>query len=131
MSPGTPARLPLSTSSSPPNREATAAHSRLSRQRNQTVASPGQGKNIGQVAATMVAFGIGVGIPLVLIGLASRSFLQRSRGRMMSLGAGLKSVLGAVFISLGLLILSGLDKSVETALVDASPAWLTALTTRF
>ena len=95
------------------------------------MASPGQGKNIGQVAATMVAFGIGVGIPLVLIGLASRSFLQRSRGGMMSFGAGLKSVLGAVFIALGVLILSRLDKSVETALVDASPAWLTALTTRF
>ena len=90
-----------------------------------------QGKNIGQVSATMVAFGIGVGIPLILIGLASRSFLQRSRGGMMSFGAGLKSVLGAVFIALGVLILSGIDKSVETALVDVSPAWLTALTTRF
>ena len=78
-----------------------------------------------------LAFGIGVGIPLILIGLASRNFLQRSRGGMMSVGSGLKSVLGAVFIALGVLILSGLDKSVETALVDASPAWLTALTTRF
>ena len=90
-----------------------------------------QGKNIGQVSATMIAFGIGVGIPLILIGLASRSFLQRSRSGMMSFGAGLKSVIGGVFIALGVLILSGLDKSVETALVDASPAWLTTLTTRF
>ena len=36
-----------------------------------------------------------------------------------------------VFISLGLLTLSALDKSVETALVDASPTWLTAFTTQF
>jgi len=27
--------------------------------------------------------------------------------------------------------LTGLDKAIETLLVDLSPAWLTALTTRF
>ena len=29
------------------------------------------------------------------------------------------------------MIVSGLDRKVETALVDASPQWLTDLTTRF
>jgi len=29
------------------------------------------------------------------------------------------------------LILSGLDRRLETALVNASPAWLTQLTTRY
>jgi len=29
------------------------------------------------------------------------------------------------------LIVSGLDKKLETLLVEASPAWLTQLTTRF
>ena len=90
-----------------------------------------QGKNIGDVSATMIAFGVGVGIPLVLVGLASRSLLQRSRSRMMFVSTSLKSVLGLVFIALGALILSGLDKSVETALVEVTPAWLTALTTHF
>jgi hypothetical protein len=32
---------------------------------------------------------------------------------------------------LGVTVLSGFDRIVEAALVDASPAWLTALTTRF
>ena len=40
-------------------------------------------------------------------------------------------LMGAVFVSLGILILSGLDKRLETVLVEASPAWLTQLTTRF
>jgi len=40
-------------------------------------------------------------------------------------------VVSQVAVSLILLIASGLDKRVETALVDASPDWLTTLTTRF
>jgi hypothetical protein len=32
---------------------------------------------------------------------------------------------------ISLLALSGLDKKLETILVDLSPEWLTALTTRF
>jgi hypothetical protein len=39
--------------------------------------------------------------------------------------------LGALLIAIGVLILSGLEKKLETILVDASPAWLTNLTTRF
>jgi len=36
-----------------------------------------------------------------------------------------------LFVVLGGLTLTGLDKTIETLLVDVSPAWLTALTTRF
>jgi hypothetical protein len=39
--------------------------------------------------------------------------------------------LGVVFVAVGVLVLSGLDKAIETALVNASPQWLTDLTTRF
>ncbi len=50
---------------------------------------------------------------------------------MMAAGKGLKGVLGALLASAGLLILTGLDKRLEAWLVDVSPEWLTALTTRF
>jgi hypothetical protein len=39
--------------------------------------------------------------------------------------------LGGLLLALGLMIASGLDKRIETFLVDLSPAWLTELTTRF
>ena len=39
--------------------------------------------------------------------------------------------MGVVLVAIGVLILSGLDKRVEAILVEASPAWLTELTTRF
>lgn len=90
-----------------------------------------QGNDLTQVVSIMVSFGLGVGVPLVLIGLLSRSLLQRMRDRMSSASKGLKVLLGLIFILLGGLILTGLDKKAEAALVDASPAWLTELTTRF
>ena len=39
--------------------------------------------------------------------------------------------MGVLLLAVGVLILTGLDKRIEAALVEASPEWLTALTTRF
>jgi cytochrome c biogenesis protein CcdA len=90
-----------------------------------------QGRDLGQVGMTMAAFGVGAGLPLALLGFASRSWLARMRQRMLAAGKQGKMVLGILFVVVGLAILTGFDKRVETALVDASPAWLTNLTTRF
>jgi hypothetical protein len=35
-----------------------------------------------------------------------------------------------LLVVIGALVLTGFDKSIETMLVDASPQWLTDLTTR-
>ena len=40
-------------------------------------------------------------------------------------------LLGGVALVVAALILSGYDRSLETVLVQASPDWLTDLTTRF
>jgi cytochrome c-type biogenesis protein len=90
-----------------------------------------QGHNIAQVALTMFSFGLGVALPLVALGLMSREVLMRWRGRMLASGSALKTAMGVLFIVTGLLIVSGQDRKVEAALVDASPSWLTTLTTRF
>ena len=90
-----------------------------------------QGQNLAQVAITMISFGLGVAVPLVIIGMMSRELLMRWRGRMLSSGSTVKSVLGVLFVFTGIMIVSGQDKFLEAALVDASPAWLTALTTHF
>jgi cytochrome c biogenesis protein CcdA len=90
-----------------------------------------KGENLGQVAITMLAFGIGAALPLMLLGFLSREAMQRWKGRMMEAGGGGKALLGVLLLAIGVLIASGLDKRLETALVDASPDWLTTLTTRF
>jgi len=90
-----------------------------------------QGKDLGTVAATMLVFGIGAALPLLVLGMVSREALLRWRTRLLSAGHGGKLALGVVLIAVGALIVTGLDRQIETVLVDASPAWLTALTTRF
>ncbi len=90
-----------------------------------------RGESLGQVALTMLAFGIGAGLPLAALGALSREKLLGLRERMMSAGQGAKTALGLVVVAVALLVLTGYDKVIEAALVEASPAWLTNLTTRF
>jgi cytochrome c biogenesis protein CcdA len=90
-----------------------------------------QGKDLIQVALTMLAFGIGAALPLVLLGLVSREAMMHWRGRLMGTGKVGKTALGTLLIIFGMLIVTGLDKRSETLLVDLSPTWLTRLTTQF
>ena len=90
-----------------------------------------QGHNLLQVAITMFVFGIGAALPLLLLGLLSREAMIRWRNRLISVGQVAKAGLGILFVAIGTLVLTGLDKSIEAALVAASPQWLTDLTTRF
>jgi sulfite exporter TauE/SafE len=78
---------------------------------------------------TMLAFGVGAAAPLLLLGTLSREALGRWRGRLMAAGSGGKQAMGVLLLFVGLLILSGLDKRAEAWLVEASPEWLTRLTT--
>lgn len=90
-----------------------------------------QGRDLASVAAVMIAFGLGAALPLLLVSRLSRQVLMRWRGRMMGVGKAGKILLGAASLAVSVLILTGFDRSLETMLVEASPAWLTALTTRF
>jgi cytochrome c-type biogenesis protein len=89
-----------------------------------------QGRDLVQVGIIMFAFGVGATLPLVALGLLSRAALQRRRGQLLSTGGGLKFGLGLLLVVIGTLVLTGFDKAIETVLVDASPQWLTDLTTR-
>jgi cytochrome c biogenesis protein CcdA len=90
-----------------------------------------RGENLGQVSLVMTAFGIGAALPLLVLGLLSREAMLGWRGRLLNAGKTGKMALGGLLLALGLMIASGLDKRIETILVDLSPAWLTELTTRF
>jgi cytochrome c-type biogenesis protein len=90
-----------------------------------------RGENLGQVVIAMVAFGIGAALPLMLIGSLSKAAIQRMRGQLLTIGQRGKALFGALLVVTGLLVISGLDKRVETALLELSPVWLTDLTTRY
>ena len=88
-------------------------------------------QDLAQVAITMVFFGAGTALPLLFVGALSRKALLRWRGQMTRVGGALKFAFGLALIFTAGGILLGLDRTIETALVTASPEWLTNLTTRF
>jgi len=90
-----------------------------------------QGRDLGEVGATMLAFGLGAALPLAVLGLLSREAALRWRTRLMAGGARAKAAFAIILLAIGSLVLTGLDKHFETFLVDQSPQWLTDLTTRF
>lgn len=90
-----------------------------------------QGKNLGQVATLMFVFGIGAGTPLAALGTLSRSALRAIRVQLFPIAKYGKSLLGAALVIVGMVILTGAERSIETWILSVSPDWLTALTTRF
>ncbi len=90
-----------------------------------------QGRDLPGVIAVMAAFGLGTAVPMILIGLLSHEALTVWRGRLSRTGRMGERVLGTGALLVAALILTGFDRSLETALLAASPAWLTSLTVRF
>jgi len=90
-----------------------------------------QGENLAQAALVMVIFGIGAAVPVMALGLVSQAGMMRWRNRMLATGRTGKLLLGLVLLTVGAVIITGMDKAIETSLVQASPAWLIDLTSRF
>lgn len=90
-----------------------------------------QGQHLSEIALLMFLFGVGAGTPLVILGSLSRTAMLRVRGTLLLTGQRGKLALGAAMLLVGLSILSGADKRIEAWLVEASPQWLTELTTRY
>jgi cytochrome c-type biogenesis protein len=90
-----------------------------------------QRRELVQVGMTMLTFGLGASMPLIGLGVLSRQLATRWRGSLLVMGRQGKAALGAIAGFAGVLIVTGLDRPFETLLVNASPGWLTGLTTRF
>lgn len=90
-----------------------------------------QGQQLSQVVVVMAIFGLGAGVPLILLGMVSRQMMMNIRGKLFAVGNIGKKILGAIILFVGLLIITGLDKNLEALLVSISPEWLTTLSTRF
>jgi cytochrome c-type biogenesis protein len=90
-----------------------------------------QGEQLGHVTAVMAFFGIGAGLPLIILGLLSRQAMQKIRNSLFTAGKVGKQLLGGMMIIIAVMIPTGLDKQLESVLVQASPDWLNNLTTRF
>jgi cytochrome c biogenesis protein CcdA len=90
-----------------------------------------QGRDLAQIALLMLIFGLGAAAPLVLLGFLSRASMMKIRGRLLGVGKYGKRLFGFALLVLGVLIATGADKSLEAWILNHTPEWLTAVTTKY
>ena len=69
-----------------------------------------QGRDLGEVAAAMLAFGLGAALPLAALGLLSREALLRCRTRLISGGTHARMLFAVTLVTIGVMVLIDLDK---------------------
>lgn len=84
-----------------------------------------------KAAGTLGVFGLGAAIPLISVGYLSRATLNRLRAWVIAHGSRAQQIMGALLILVGMLVLLGGDKALETALNRWLPSSWLSLTTRF
>jgi hypothetical protein len=57
--------------------------------------------------------------------------MMARRNWLMSLSRVAKPLMGVTLVAIGVAVLTGLDKRLETAVTNIMPDWLVELTTRF
>jgi cytochrome c biogenesis protein CcdA len=90
-----------------------------------------QSETAGQAASMMAFFGLGAAAPVLALAYGSRQAIAKRRERLATLARIGKPLMGAALLLFGILVLTGFDKRLEAALLDAAPEWLIGLTTRF
>jgi cytochrome c biogenesis protein CcdA len=91
----------------------------------------GRGENIGRASTVMIAFGLGAVVPVLMLAYGSRRVVitrGHALGTISRVGA---PAMGVALLLIGVLTVTGIDKRVETTMVDHMPQWLLNLTTRF
>lgn len=85
------------------------------------------GQQTGLAFVIMFAFGIGTGSALLAAGLISSRLLARWRPATLSRAGSAKKLLGWTLLLLGLLVLTGWDKALETLALGILPDWAITL----
>lgn len=78
-------------------------------------------------AFRMLFFGLGATTTLVVLAYGTRA----GRNTLMAIADWIRPAAAIVFVAVGLLILLGFDKTLESAALDLMPGWLSEFTTRF
>lgn len=85
------------------------------------------GQEMGTAFIIMFAFGMGTAIALLVTAMISDSVLKRVRPGLLNKVVNAKALLGYLLLGLGLAILTGFDKSLESFALQLLPEWALAL----
>lgn len=95
------------------------------------IAAASQGHNLIGSFFIFLIFGLGVATSVLVFAYGSRKAMGERRKTMQTFAAYGKPMFGAALLIVGLMVLTGFDKVIESALLDALPQWLIEFTTRF
>lgn len=86
-----------------------------------------------QAAVAMAFFSFGAASVMLALAYGTREALGRRKAALMAFAASGrgKAIFALIFIAMGVMVLSGLEKTIEAAIVRAMPDWLIDVTTRF
>lgn len=85
------------------------------------------GQDMVMATLVMFTFGIGTAAALLAAALVSGSLLTRWRPGIMAGAARSKQLLGALLLLLGIMVLTGFDKLMETWALGILPDWATSI----
>jgi cytochrome c biogenesis protein CcdA len=87
-------------------------------------------ENIARATAVMLAFGAGAAVPVLLVAYGSRRTLAGHGRALVRVAAIAQPALGVVLLAIGALTATGVDRALETWMLDHMPAWMVDLATR-
>lgn len=90
-----------------------------------------QAEELARSISLMLVFGLGVSVPLLALAYGSRTALAVRRDGLRRAAAWARPVLGWAVLAVGVLILTGLDRRIESWLLDYAPPGLVRFTTAF
>ncbi|MGQ0566582.1 MAG: cytochrome c biogenesis CcdA family protein [Gemmobacter sp.] len=88
------------------------------------IALASAGTGLGQAAAIMIAFALGVATLILALAWGARGTIRRRQAALRSLAARSRPIMGAVFVLVGAAIWFRLDHVAATWLIDVLPPWL-------
>ena len=95
------------------------------------IAAASQGEDLGGAFVTFVVFAFGVALSVTGFAYGTRGALAKASGSLQRLARYAKPVFGAMLVLVGIMVVTGGDKMLEAALLEAMPQWLVVFTTRF
>ena len=95
------------------------------------IAAASVGEDLAISFLTFLVFGLGVAASILIFAYGSRRAMRERSAAMQSVAKYAKPAFGISLLFVGLLVISGLDKLIEAALLDILPQSLIEFTTRF
>ncbi len=95
------------------------------------IAAASRGEDLLNAFLIFLVFGLGVAASILAFAYGSRKALATRKVQFQSLAHYGKPLFGGALVLVGVMIISGADKMIETWMLDLMPMWLIELTTRF